>query len=59
MRIAVLHTGKMMSSAGFAYRGGSMTEQRVFGMAGILVQHPKGMLLFDAGFGSRVPTGGV
>src|SRR6185436_11282281 len=37
-----------------AYRGGSLTEERVFGMGGILVQHPKGTLLFDTGFGSAV-----
>jgi N-acyl homoserine lactone hydrolase len=54
MRIAVLHTGKMLSKAGFAYRGGNLLEPREFGMAGILVQHPKGNLLFDAGFGSRL-----
>ncbi len=54
MRLSVLHTGKMFSNAGFAYRGGNLLEPRVFGMAGILVQHPKGNLLFDAGFGSRL-----
>lgn len=54
MRLAVLHTGKMFSKAGFAYRGGNLLEPRVFGMAGVLVQHPKGNLLFDAGFGSRL-----
>lgn len=54
MRIAVLHAGKMLSKAGFAWRGGNLAEDRVFGMAGILVQHPAGNLLFDAGFGSRV-----
>ena len=54
MSIAVLHAGKMLSQAAFAYRGGSLTEQRIFGMAGVLVRHPQGDLLFDAGFGSRV-----
>ena len=54
MRIAVLHAGKMLSKAGFAYRGGNLMEPRDFGMAGILVEHPQGKLLFDAGFGSRV-----
>jgi glyoxylase-like metal-dependent hydrolase (beta-lactamase superfamily II) len=44
----------MHSKAGFAYRGGSLGEPRVFGMAGVLVEHPQGRLLFDAGFGSRV-----
>jgi glyoxylase-like metal-dependent hydrolase (beta-lactamase superfamily II) len=46
--------GKMYSSAGFAYRGGSLTEERVFNMGGILVQHPKGTLLFDTGLSKNV-----
>jgi glyoxylase-like metal-dependent hydrolase (beta-lactamase superfamily II) len=46
--------GKMYSSAGFAYRGGSLTEERIFNMGGILVQHPKGTLLFDTGLGKNV-----
>lgn len=54
MRLSVLHTGKMYSKAGFAYRGGAMSEERVFGMAAILVQHPQGALLIDAGFGRNV-----
>ncbi|MBP6013820.1 MAG: MBL fold metallo-hydrolase [Alphaproteobacteria bacterium] len=46
--------GKMLSRAGLAYRGGSMSEERVFNMGGILIQHPKGTLLFDTGFGKNV-----
>lgn len=46
--------GKMYSSAGFAYRGGDLLEERVFNMGGVLVQHPKGTLLFDTGFGAKV-----
>lgn len=46
--------GKMIASAGFAYRGGSLLEERIFNMGGILIEHPKGKLLFDAGFGSAV-----
>ena len=53
-RLSVLPTGKMFNKAGFAYRGGDMSEVREFGMAGILLQHPRGALLFDAGFGRRV-----
>lgn len=52
--IKAILAGKMYSSAGFAYRGGSLFEERVFGMGGILVEHPKGKLLFDTGFGSAV-----
>lgn len=46
--------GKMLSRAGLAFRGGSLSEERVFNMGGILVQHPKGTLLFDTGFGKNV-----
>ena len=44
----------MYSSAGFAYRGGNLLEERIFSMGGILVEHPKGKLLFDTGFGKNV-----
>jgi len=54
MKVSVLHTGKMFSKAGFAYRGGALGEERIFGMAAILVQHPQGALLIDAGFGRNV-----
>ena len=54
MRVVAIEAGKMLSKAGFAYRGGDLTDPRVFGMGGILVQHPQGMLLFDTGFGSEV-----
>ena len=54
MRLYAIEAGKMMSQAGFAYRGGSLTEPRVFGMGGILVKHPQGYLLFDTGFGEDV-----
>lgn len=54
MTLSALRAGKMFSSAAFAYRGGSFGEERVFGMGGILVQHPQGNLLFDTGFGSNV-----
>lgn len=46
--------GSMESTAGMAYRGGSLTEKRVFGMGGILVRHPQGDVLFDTGFGKDV-----
>lgn len=54
MKVSVLHTGKMFSKAGFAYRGGALGEERIFGMAAVLVQHPQGALLIDAGFGRNV-----
>lgn len=54
MRLAALKGGKMFSQAAFAYRGGPFGEERVFGMGGILVQHPQGTVLFDTGFGADV-----
>lgn len=54
MRLYAIEAGKMMSQAAFAYRGGKFTEPRVFGMGGILIEHPKGNLLFDTGFGKDV-----
>lgn len=54
MTLSALPAGKMFSRAGLAYRGGSLGEPRVFAMAGILVRHPGGTLLFDTGFGKDV-----
>ena len=54
MRVFALHTGVTHRSAAFAYRGGSFSDARDFAMAATLVQHPRGDLLFDAGFGRNV-----
>lgn len=54
MSIAILPAGRMHSRAGFAYEGGSLLEARVFAMTPVLVRHPRGDLLIDAGFGSAV-----
>jgi glyoxylase-like metal-dependent hydrolase (beta-lactamase superfamily II) len=54
MSLHAIEAGYMVSNAAFAYRGGSFLDSRRFGMGGILVQHPKGTLLFDTGFGSTV-----
>lgn len=53
LRIGVMHAGRMDSKGLFAYRGGGLDE-RVFGMDVVVVEHPSGTLLFDAGFGRRV-----
>lgn len=53
VRIGVLETGTMESNALFAFRGGRI-EPRSFGMDVIVVQHPRGTFLIDAGFGRRV-----
>jgi N-acyl homoserine lactone hydrolase len=54
MRMVAIRSGAMLSRAAFAYRGGSFGEERSFAMGGILVQHPRGSLLFDTGFGRNV-----
>lgn len=54
MTIYALPTGAMHSKALFAYRGGSPGESRDFTMTAFLVRHPKGDLLIDSGFGTRV-----
>lgn len=52
--LSAIYAGRMRSRAAFAYRGGSFTEERVFGMGAILVRHPAAHLLFDTGFGENV-----
>jgi glyoxylase-like metal-dependent hydrolase (beta-lactamase superfamily II) len=54
MRLTALRAGKMHSRAALAYRGGRFDDPRVFNVGAILVQHPRGTLLFDAGFGHGV-----
>lgn len=54
MRLSALSTGRMYSRAAFAFKGGRFDDERVFTAGGILVQHPRGILLFDAGFGPGV-----
>lgn len=50
MRLGVIHTGSVRARALFAWRGGGW-ERREFGMDVVIVEHPQGVLLFDAGFG--------
>jgi N-acyl homoserine lactone hydrolase len=54
MRLAAIDTGRMQARAIFTYRGGAFGDQREMVMGAILVRHPKGDLLFDAGFGKSV-----
>lgn len=49
MKISVMHAGRMESNGLFAFRGGP-PEKRDFGMDVVVVEHPQGILLFDAGF---------
>jgi N-acyl homoserine lactone hydrolase len=53
LRISQLPTGTYKTRASFAVVGGSPTEQRDFASTAVLVQHPKGDLLIDAGFGAN------
>jgi N-acyl homoserine lactone hydrolase len=54
MAIYQLPTGTYQTRAAFAVRGGSFRDRRHFAATAILVQHPQGDLLIDAGFGSDV-----
>ena len=52
--LSILKTGKMLSSQMFSWRGGKFGVSQDFGMAAVLVKHPKGNILFDSGFGKNV-----
>ncbi|MBN0047107.1 MBL fold metallo-hydrolase [Streptomyces actuosus] len=54
MALFQLPTGTYETRAVFAFRGGSFRDKRPFAATSVLVQHPKGDLLIDAGFGSQV-----
>jgi glyoxylase-like metal-dependent hydrolase (beta-lactamase superfamily II) len=54
MAIISLPTGVTVRSAAFAYRGGSGSDKRDFAMNAVLIRHPKGDLLIDAGFSKDV-----
>jgi N-acyl homoserine lactone hydrolase len=54
MAIYQLPTGTYVTRAVFAFKGGSFRDKRDFAATAVLLQHPKGDLLIDAGFGSRV-----
>jgi glyoxylase-like metal-dependent hydrolase (beta-lactamase superfamily II) len=54
MALFQLPTGTYRTRAAFAVTGGSFRDQRHFASTAVLVQHPKGDLLIDAGFGAHV-----
>jgi glyoxylase-like metal-dependent hydrolase (beta-lactamase superfamily II) len=54
MAIYQLPTGTYETRAAFAVRGGSFRDKRQFAATAVLVEHPAGDLLVDAGFGARV-----
>src|SRR3954471_21055256 len=49
-----LPTGTYETRAAFAVRGGRFSDRRRFAATAVLVQHPAGDLLIDAGFGAHV-----
>ena len=54
MAIYQLPTGTYETRAAFAFTGGSFRDKRPFAATAIVVMHPKGDLLIDAGFGSDI-----
>lgn len=54
MSISALPTGTYQALAALMYRGGSWTDTRHLAATAVLVRHPKGNLLIDAGFGRNI-----
>ena len=54
MAIHQLPTGTYETRAGFAYGGGSLGDKRAFAATSVLVSHPRGDFLIDAGFGAGI-----
>jgi glyoxylase-like metal-dependent hydrolase (beta-lactamase superfamily II) len=54
MAVYQLPTGTYETRAAFAFKGGSFRDKRPFAATAVLVEHPKGDFLIDAGFGVDV-----
>src|SRR4051812_43966693 len=54
MAIHHLPTGTYETRAAFAVSGGAFRDKRRFAASAVLVTHPQGDLLIDAGFGADV-----
>jgi N-acyl homoserine lactone hydrolase len=54
MAVYQLPTGSYATRANFAFTGGSFLDKRSFAATAILVEHPKGDFLIDAGFGADI-----
>ncbi|MFG1604634.1 MBL fold metallo-hydrolase [Actinoplanes sp. NPDC049265] len=54
MTVHHLPTGTYETRAALAVRGGSFRDKRQFAASAVLVRHPHGDLLIDAGFGAHV-----
>lgn len=53
MAIFQLPTGTYETPAALAFQGGSFRDRRQFAATAVLVQHPEGDVLIDAGFGAE------
>lgn len=51
MTISTIASGATQSTAAMAFEGGRQDDRRTFVAGAILVDHPRGRLLFDAGYG--------
>lgn len=54
MTIYQLPTGSYVTRANFAFQGGAFRDKRSFAATAILVTHPRGDFLIDAGFGAGI-----
>jgi N-acyl homoserine lactone hydrolase len=54
MAIYQLPTGSYVTRASFAFQGGAFGDKRSFAATAILITHPDGDLLIDAGFGANI-----
>jgi N-acyl homoserine lactone hydrolase len=54
MAVYQLPTGSYVTRASFAFTGGSFLDKRSFAATAILVKHPNGDFLIDAGFGADI-----
>jgi N-acyl homoserine lactone hydrolase len=54
MAIYQLPTGSYITRASFAFTGGSFRDKRHFAATAVLVTHPNGDFMIDAGFGADV-----
>ena len=54
MTLSALPTGSYDSPAALTFRGGSWRDTRHLAATAVLVHHPRGNLLIDAGFGRQV-----
>lgn len=52
-KIFQLPTGTYETPAALAFQGGSFRDRRQFAATAVLVQHPRGDVLIDAGFGAQ------